>query len=173
MALWYPRAAKRGRSFTAFGYHCNMEDARDRPQKEAASLHSELGDLLKFTGKLNSAGKPEYWIVQVPVGILSEVWRTQAQLPLAIQQENIQQLAFLCRNALELNIWAQYVASTPEGGKRFHQDAYVDVIEVLKLMDKAFAHTPAEVHSVIKSQLDPLAPALEHILVRDKVGYSV
>jgi|ERR1039457_3407670 hypothetical protein len=150
-----------------------MEDIRARAEREAASLQSQLGELLPFTGRLNSTETVDYWIVQVPVGILFEVWRTQVQLPLAIRQENIQQLAFLCRNALELNIWAQYVVSTPEAAKRFHQDAYVDAIEVLKLMDKAFTHTPAELHPVIKSQLDPLAPALERILVRDKVGYSV
>jgi len=158
---------------SVLGYHCCMEDTLARAEREAASLHLELGDLLPFTGKLNSTETVDYWIVQVPVGILFEVWRTQVQLPLAIRQENIPQLAFLCRNALELNIWAQYVVSTPSAAKRFHQDAYVDGVEVLKLMGKVFTHTPAELHPGIQSQLDPLLPELERVLVRDKVGYSV
>ena len=60
----------------------------------------------------------------------------------------------------------------PEAAKRFHQDAYVDALEMLKLMDKAFKHTPSEIHPIIKSQLDPLVPQFEEVLVR-KVGASI
>lgn len=150
-----------------------MADGQARAEAEAAKLHAELGGLLLFTSKLNNVDNIDYWIVQVPIGILYEVWRVEVQLTLAIRQENIPTLAFLCRDALELNIWARYVISTPEAPKRFHQDAYVDAVEMLKLMDKAFKHTPAELHPVIKSQRDSLLPQFERVLLRDKVGCSV
>jgi hypothetical protein len=150
-----------------------MTEGQARGEAEAAKLHAELGGLLLFTSTLNSVEGVDYWIVQVPLGILHEVWRTEVQLTLAIRQENIPKLAFLCRSALELHIWARYVMSTPNAAKRFHEDAYVDALEMLKLMDKAFKHTPAEIHPIIKSQLDPLIPQFEEVLIRDKVGNSI
>jgi len=65
-------------------------------------------------------------VVQVPVGLLFEVWRIQAELGAAVTQANIPNLAFLCRNALELHVWARYVASSMLAAKRFHQDARPD-----------------------------------------------
>ncbi|HXJ40242.1 MAG TPA: DUF5677 domain-containing protein, partial [Bryobacteraceae bacterium] len=155
------------------GYDGSMTEGQAQGETESAKLHAELGGLLLFTQQLNNVEGVDYWIVQVPLGILHEIWRTHVQLSLAIQQENIPKLAFLCRSALELHIWARYIISTPDAAKRFHQDAYVDALEILKLMDKAFKHTPSEVHSVIKTQLDPLVPQLESVLVRDKVGASI
>lgn len=149
-----------------------MTEGQARGEAEAGKLDVEFGGLLLFTRELNNVDSVDYWIVQVPLGILHEVWRTEIQLTLAIRQENIPKLAFLCRSALELHIWARYLVSSSDAPKRFHQDAYVHAIEMLKLMDRAFKDAPAEVHS-IRSQIDALVPQFEKTLIRDKVGCSV
>ena len=154
-------------------YDARMANGQPLAETEATKLYVELGGLLLFTGQLNNVPDVDYWVVQVPLGILHEVWRTQAQLTEAIRQVNIPKLAFLCRNALELHIWARYIVSSPEATKRFHQDAYVDAVEMLKLMDKAFKHTPSELHPILQSQIDPLLAPFEQVLVRDKVGCTV
>jgi hypothetical protein len=60
----------------------------------------------------------------------------------------------LCRNALELHVWAKYVSSSA-GAERFHQDAYVDAIEVFKLLDKVFQAVGADWHPLLKAETDP------------------
>lgn len=150
-----------------------MMDAKATAEAEATKLYVELGGLLLFSKQLNVTPNVEYWIAQIPVGILHDVWRTQVQLTESIRQDNIPKLAFLCRSALELHIWALYVKSAPDAPKRFHTDAYVDAMEMLKLMDKAFKHISPALHPILQSQVDPLLAPFEQVLIRDKVGCSI
>lgn len=140
---------------------------------EVVALQVDLDPLLVFAKDLNAFDAVDYWVVQVPVGVLDEVWRIQSELPPAVKQENIPRLAFLCRNALELHIWARYAASSLDAAKRFHQDAYVDGLEVFRLMNKVFQVVDAEWHPLIKAETDPLMPEFERVLKRDKVGLSL
>src|SRR5437762_1044711 len=115
-----------------------MGDSQHTSEAEAAELRADLDSLLLFTKDLNGYQTKDYWVVQVPVSLLYEVWRVQAELGAAVTHANIPNLALLCRNALELHVWARYVASSTLAAKRFHQDAYVDGLEVFKLLDKVF-----------------------------------
>ena len=150
-----------------------MPLGRNRADSEATKIVADFGGLVRFTSELNRVEGVDYWIVQVPVGILEEVWQVLEQLTAAIRLENIPKLAFLCRNAMELHIWALYVISSPGAAKRFHQDAYVDAMEMVKLMDKVFKHTPSELHPAVGSEMSQLIRNFEPILMRDMVGCSV
>src|ERR1700676_1245034 len=151
----------------------NNVQARAASESEVAELKADLDGLLLFIRDLNTIESVDYWVVQIPVGILDEVWRLQSELPLAASQESIPRLAFLCRTALELHVWARYVSSSAEAAKRFQQDAYVNAIEVFKLLDKVFQAIGAEWHPLIKAETDPLMPEFERVLERDNVGLSV
>jgi hypothetical protein len=67
----------------------------------------------------------------------------------------------------------QILLSSAEAAKRFHQDAYVDAIEVFKLLDKVFQSVGAEWHPLIKAGTDRLMPEFERVLERDNVGLSL
>jgi hypothetical protein len=150
-----------------------MDNALARAVSEAVALQVDLDPLLVFTKDLNAFDAVDYWVVQVPVGILYEAWRIQSELPTATKQENVPTLAFLCRNALELHVWARYAASSADAAKRFHQDAYIDGLEVFRLLDKVFQALDAEWHPLIKAAADPLMPEFQRVLKRDKVGLSI
>ena len=128
--------------------------------------------LLLFTKNLNAFEIEDYWVVQVPIGLLFEVWRVQVDLAAAVAQGNIPMLACLCRNALELHVWASYAASSNSAAKRFHQDAYVDGLEVFKLTKRVFDVLDKEWHPVLRAATDPFMPEFERVLIRDKVGLS-
>ena len=67
----------------------------------------------------------------------------------------------------------QILSSSAEAAKKFHQDAYVDAIEVFKLLDKVFQSVGAEWHPLIKAGTDRLMPEFERVLERDNVGLSL
>ncbi|HTQ19607.1 hypothetical protein [Mycobacterium sp.] len=150
-----------------------MSDAQRIVQSEVAALHADLNRLLLFARDLNNCAGVDYWIVQVPVGILHEVWRVQAEVAPAVRAASISTLAWLCRNALELDVWAKYISISMPNAKRFHQDAYVDSLEVYKLFDRVLRNLDVQWHSVIETMAAPLLPELERVLVRDKVDLSV
>jgi hypothetical protein len=150
-----------------------MCDAQDTAEAQAAALHADLDPLLLFTKDLNNYEVENYWMVQLPVGLLFEMWRVQAELAAAARRANIPKLALLCRNALELHVWAKYVASSLLAAKRFHQDAYVDGLEVFKVLERVFQALDKEWLPVVRAATDPLMPEFERVLKRDKVGLSI
>jgi hypothetical protein len=150
-----------------------MDDAQQTSEREVTELRADLNALLLFTKDLNAHQIEEYWVVQVPVGLLFEVWRIQAELGAAVTQGNIPNLAFLCRQSLEMHVWARYVASSTLAAKRFHQDAYVDGLEVFRLLDKVFLALDQGWHSVLRAATDSLVPEFERVLSRDKVGLTM
>jgi hypothetical protein len=147
----------------------------ERVAGDISSLDDALDGLgvLHYSKALNLLDIPEYWGVQVPVGLLTEAWRIREALGGAIQNEDVCRLAWLARNALELRVWAQYVATGPEAAKRFHQDGYVDAVETLKLMDRAFSALPSKYHELVHEAINPVLPEFDRVLVRDGVGLSV
>jgi hypothetical protein len=150
-----------------------MSDAQRSADAEAAALHADLDPLLLFARDLNSHEVADYWLVQVPVGLLCEVWHVQAEMVVAVREAKIPKLAFLCRNALELHVWAKYVSSSMIAAKRFHQDAYVDCLEVFNLLERVLQALDKKWHPVVQAATNPLLPELERVLIRDKVGLAM
>ena len=140
---------------------------------EASRLAEHAERLSRFVLHLNAIESVDYWVVQVPLGFAAEVRQAIGKLPDTVSRKDVPQLAWIGRNALELHIWARYVERSPEFAKRFLQDAYVDAIEVLKLMNKVVKQVPEAYGEKLNNAASSAELQLAPILVRDKVGLTL
>ncbi len=142
-------------------------------QAEITALRGDICPLHPFVQRLHLHEVAGYWIVQIPVGILHAVCTVEAELSLAFEKANVAKLAHLSRNALELHIWAEYASSSMDAAKRFHQDAYVDVYEVFRLLGRIPMTIDPQWAPAVAAVTEQSIPALEHALARDHVDLSI
>ncbi len=150
-----------------------MSSIHDHIMAEAIILTGNCERLSRFVLDLNAIQIVDYWIVQVPIGLVAGVRRLISKLPEVVSSEDVSQLAWLARNSLELHIWALYVLKSPECARRFHQDAYVDGIELLKLMHRALKEVPEGIQRKLGWESQAAEVELAPVLVRDKVGLTI
>ena len=90
-------------------------------------LEGEIPALLKLLYDRLQSGSFEEWHSQVLLKLLISTDRNCRELLKSLSSDWVSQTAWIARNLLELWIWTNFCAASPQNTRRFYEDALRDV----------------------------------------------